>query len=143
MLEALKNAEIAFSKNEVPVGAVVVKDKKIIGEGYNQVVRKSSVIAHAEINAINSASNLLKNYRLTGCDIYVTLEPCHMCAKAIIDARISNLFFGAMEPKTGSIVSVDKFLLRDHLNHKVQFSGGHLEKRSIMLMKNFFQLRRN
>ena len=66
-----------------------------------------------------------------------------MCAKAIIDARISNLFFGAMEPKTGSIVSVDKFLLRDHLNHKVQFSGGHLEKRSIMLMKNFFQLRRN
>lgn len=143
MLAALRNAEIAFVKNEVPVGAVVVKDGKIIGEGFNQVIKQSSVISHAEIIAINSASTFLRNYRLTECDLYVTLEPCHMCAKAIVDARISNLFFGATELKTGAVESVDNFLSKNHLNHKVIFSGGYLANRSSLLMKNFFQSRRS
>ena len=123
MLEAINMAKLAFNDDEVPVGAIVVNNKKIIGRGFNQVIQKNSVSAHAEINAINEASKFIKNYRLKGCDIYVTLEPCHMCAKAIVDARIDNLFFGAYEPKTGAIESIDQFLDRDDLNHKVLFSG--------------------
>ena len=115
MSEALSMAEVAFQNNEVPVGAVIVKDDKIIGNGFNQVIEKNSVSSHAEINAINDASQTIQNYRLINCDIYVTLEPCHMCAKAIVDARVKNLFFGALEPKTGAIVSVDYFLDAPHL----------------------------
>ena len=91
MTLAMNLAKLAFNKDEVPVGAVVVKDGIVIGQGYNKVISKNSVSCHAEILAINEASDLLKNYRLGGCEIYVTLEPCHMCAKAIVDARISNL----------------------------------------------------
>ncbi|MDC1487289.1 nucleoside deaminase [Gammaproteobacteria bacterium] len=142
MLEALKMAEIAFKKNEVPVGAVITKDGKIIGKGFNQVVTNNSVSSHAEINAINDASQKIKNYRLNGCDIYVTLEPCHMCAKAIVDARLECLYFGALEPKTGAVQSIDQFLDRDDLNHQVKFSGRHMAKESAELLKFFFQLRR-
>jgi len=142
MSEALKMAEIAFKKNEVPVGAVITKDGKIIGKGFNQVVTNNSVSSHAEINAINDASQKIKNYRLNGCDIYVTLEPCHMCAKAIVDARLECLYFGALEPKTGAVQSIDQFLDRDDLNHQVKFSGRHMAKESAELLKFFFQLRR-
>ena len=142
MLEALKMAEIAFKKNEVPVGAVITKDGKIIGKGFNQVVTNNSVSSHAEINAINDASQKIKNYRLNGCDIYVTLDPCHMCAKAIVDARLECLYFGALEPKTGAVQSIDQFLDRDDLNHQVKFSGRHMAKESAELLKFFFQLRR-
>jgi tRNA(adenine34) deaminase len=142
MQEALVLAELAHAKNEVPVGAVVVKDKKIIGRGFNQVIEKKSVVAHAEINAIVDASKNENNYRLINCDLYVTLEPCHMCAKAIVDARLNFLYFGAYEPKTGAIKSIDQFLNRGDLNHKVRFSGGHLAQRSSDLMKDFFRLRR-
>jgi len=142
MQEALVLAELAHAKNEVPVGAVVVKDKKIIGRGFNQVIEKKSVVAHAEINAIVDASKNENNYRLINCDLYVTLEPCHMCAKAIVDARLNFLYFGAYEPKTGAIKSIDQFLNRGDLNHKVGFSGGHMAQRSSDLMKDFFRLRR-
>ena len=142
MLEALKMAEIAFKKNEVPVGAVITKDGKIIGKGFNQVIINNSVSSHAEINAINDASQKIKNYRLNGCDIYVTLEPCHMCAKAIVDARLECLYFGALEPKTGAVQSIDQFLDRDDLNHQVKSSGRHMAKESAELLKIFFQLRR-
>jgi len=142
MSEALKMAEIAFKKNEVPVGAVITKDGKIIGKGFNQVVTNNSVSSHAEINAINDASQKIKNYRLNGCDIYVTLEPCHMCAKAIVDARLECLYFGALEPKTGAVQSIDQFLDRDDLNHQVKSSGRHMAKESAELLKFFFQLRR-
>ena len=91
---------------------------------------------------IVAASKKLNNYRLIGCDIYVTLEPCHMCAKAIIDARLSNLFFGAMEPKTGSIVSIDRFLDASHLNHKVNYSFGYLEADVASLLRSFFKDKR-
>jgi len=143
MFKAIKLAKHAFDENEVPVGALIVKQNKIIGTGFNQVIQKKSVTAHAEIIAINNASKFLKNYRLTDCDLYVTLEPCHMCAKAIVDARIKNLYFGAFEPKTGSIKSIDSFLDRSDLNHRVKYSGSHLEKQSAQLLKNFFKFRRN
>jgi|TARA_B110000114_G_scaffold28699_1_gene29111 tRNA(adenine34) deaminase len=142
MSEALSMAEVAFQNNEVPVGAVIVKDDKIIGNGFNQVIEKNSVSSHAEINAINDASQTIQNYRLINCDIYVTLEPCHMCAKALVDARVKNLFFGALEPKTGAIVSVDYFLDAPHLNHKINYSSGHLGEESANLLKKFFRQKR-
>ena len=135
-------AKLAYDNDEVPVGAIIVKNEKIIGRGFNQVITKNSVSSHAEINAINQASKFTNNYRLNGCDIYVTLEPCHMCAKAIIDARIKSLYFGAYEPKTGAIESIDQFLFRDHLNHKVLFSGGHMHEQSSDLLRKFFQSKR-
>ena len=142
MSEAIKLAELAFINDEVPVGAIVVYKGKIIGKGFNQVVAKNSVSSHAEINAINQASKFIQNYRLKGCDIFVTLEPCHMCAKAIVDARINYLYYGANEPKTGAIESIDQFLKRDDLNHKVMFSGGHLQDQSSQLLKKFFKTKR-
>ena len=142
MIEAMNMAKLAFDNDEVPVGAVIVKNGKIIGRGFNQVIARNSVSAHAEINAINEAGKFLKNYRLKECDIFVTLEPCHMCAKAIVDARISALYFGAKEPKTGAIESIDQFFSREDLNHKVFFSGGHMQKQSSNLLKKFFRSKR-
>ena len=142
MSKALSMAEVAFQNDEVPVGAVIVKDGKIIGKGFNQVIEKNSVSSHAEINAINDASQTIQNYRLINCDIYVTLEPCHMCAKAIVDARIKNLYFGLLEPKTGAIVSVDNFLKHEYLNHKVSYDYGLMRAESSDLLRNFFQLKR-
>ena len=135
-------AKIAYEKDEVPVGAVVVQDGKVIGKGFNKVISKNSVSAHAEIIAINNASQTINNYRLRNCEIYVTLEPCHMCAKAIVDARLDYLYFGANEPKTGAIESIDQFLNRDDLNHKVIFSGGHMQKESSEILKKFFRSKR-
>jgi len=142
MTEAMNMAKLAFNNDEVPVGAIVVNNGKIIGRGFNQVVAKNSVSSHAEINAINEASQFIKNYRLIGCDIFVTLEPCHMCAKAIVDSRIDTLYFGANEPKTGAIESIDQFLDRDDLNHKVLYSGGHMKQQTSNLLKKFFQSKR-
>jgi tRNA(adenine34) deaminase len=142
MIEAMNMAEVAFVNNEVPVGAIVVHNGKIIGRGCNQVIAKNSVSSHAEINAINEASQFLKNYRLNGCDMYVTLEPCHMCAKAIIDARINFLYFGATEPKTGAIESIDQFLDRKDINHNLAFSGGHMKDESSKLLRKFFKSKR-
>ena len=143
MMHAINLAKIAFNENEVPVGAIVVKDGEIIGKGFNQVISKNSIVSHAEINAINDASETLKNYRLNNCDMYVTLEPCHMCAKAIVDARMNHVYFAAREPKTGAIESIDKFFEKSHLNHKVNSSGGYLEGESSKLLKEFFHSRRN
>ena len=143
MMHAINLAKIAFNENEVPVGAIVVKDGQIIGKGFNQVISKNSIASHAEINAINDASETLKNYRLNNCDMYVTLEPCHMCAKAIVDARMNHVYFAAREPKTGAIESIDKFFEKSHLNHKVNSSGGYLEGESSKLLKEFFHSRRN
>jgi tRNA(adenine34) deaminase len=139
---ALSQAMKANNANEVPVGAIVIKDNKVIGHGFNCVIQKQSVSAHAEIEAINSASKFLNNYRLNDCDLFVTLEPCHMCAKAIVDARIKELYFGAYEPKSGAIESIDKFLVNDHLNHKVMFSGGYMQEECSDLLRKFFQSKR-
>ena len=139
---ALAEAKKAFSKNEVPVGCVIVLNNQIIGKGHNSVIGRCSVIAHAEIIAIEDASKTIHNYRLKNCDIYVTLEPCHMCAKAIVDARLNHLYYGAKEPKTGAIESIDKFLDREDINHNVAFSGGHMKDESSELLKNFFKSKR-
>ena len=140
---AMSMAEIAYVNDEVPVGAIIVKDGKVIGKGCNKVISKNSISAHAEIIAINNASKTINNYRLKNCQIYVTLEPCHMCAKAIMDARLDYLYFGAKEPKTGAIESIDQFLSRDDLNHRVHFSGGHMQKESSEILKKFFQSKRD
>ena len=142
MVAALDLAKIAYLDNEVPVGALVVKDNQVIGKGFNQVIKNNSVAAHAEIIAINNASNYLKNYRLNDCDIYVTLEPCHMCAKAIVDARINFVYFGAFEPKTGAVQSIDSFFDRDNLKHRVRYSGAKRKNESSNLLKKFFQHKR-
>ena len=139
---ALDEARKAYDLDEVPVGAIIVQNDEVIGASFNQVISQNSVAAHAEINAIFLASQKLENYRLIDCDMYVTLEPCHMCAKAIVDARLKNLFFGAAEPKTGAIVSVDRFLDAKHLNHRVNYSSGHLETDAADLLKSFFQSKR-
>ena len=143
MALAMELAEIAFKENEVPVGAIIVKDGIVIGTGFNQVIKTNSVSSHAEIIAINSASQTINNYRLNECEIYVTLEPCHMCAKAIVDARLKNLYFAAPEPKTGSIISIDNFLDKKFLNHKVHYEHGMLQQKSSKLLRNFFASKRN
>ena len=142
MYLALDEAQKAFDLDEVPVGAIIVKNNTVVSASFNQVIYQNSVTSHAEMNAIFLASKKLDNYRLIVCDIYVTLEPCHMCAKAIVDARLKNLFFGATEPKTGAIVSVDHFLDASHLNHKVNYSSGHLASDSVNLLKSFFRSKR-
>jgi len=143
MLLAFKEAQNAYNSNEVPIGAVVVKNGLVVGSGFNQVILHQSVSKHAEINAINAASKKLNNYRLTGCDIYVTLEPCHMCAKAIVDARLNKLYFATPEPKTGAVISIDTFLDSSHLNHRVSYSYGEMQQESAALLKKFFQLKRS
>ena len=139
---AINQAKQAIASNEVPVGALVVKENKVIGAGFNSVIRDHSVTAHAEINAINSACKMISNYRLVNCDLYVTLEPCHMCAKAIVDARINNVYFATLEPKTGSIVSVDNFFDKKFLNHRVNYVSGLMQDESSRLLKDFFHSRR-
>ena len=138
MRAALKQAKLAKSINEVPVGAIIVKNSKIIGSGYNQNISSHSVSAHAEINAINKAGLFLKNYRLVECDMYVTVEPCHMCAKAIVDARLRNLYFATPEPKSGAIISVDSFFEKNFLNHGVNYEYGFLQEECSNIIKNFF-----
>ena len=142
MQSALTKAKESFNHGEVPIGAVVVKDGEIIGEGRNNVISDQDVTSHAEINAIRAASKTIKNYRLNKCSIFITLEPCHMCAKAIIDARLESIIFAAKEPKTGSIVSVDNFFDKEYLNHSVKYKFGLFEKEAADLLKNFFMLRR-
>ena len=142
MLAAIEQAHNAALCDEVPVGCIITLDDKILSVGSNKCISKNSPIRHAEIEAIESACTALKNYRLLGTSIYVTLEPCHMCCMAIVNARIQNLFFGAFEPKTGAVVSVDNFLDKDFLNHKVNYSGGHMERESSELLKDFFATKR-
>ena len=120
MSRAIDLAQIAGASGEVPVGAVVVRDNKIIGEGFNQPILMSDPTAHAEIIAMRNASKNIDNYRLTGCDLYVTLEPCLMCFGAMIHARISNLFFGAAEPKSG--IDTNKFLAETGLIVSIEAS---------------------
>ena len=142
MERAIELAKESFEDGEVPVGAVVVRDEKIIGEGKNKVIFDNDVTSHAEINAIREASKKIKNYRLKDCSMYVTLEPCHMCSKAAVDARLSSIIFAASEPKTGSVISIDNFLDKRELNHNPTYQYGLLEEESSKLLIDFFRLRR-
>ena len=139
---AIQEAEKAFTNNEVPVGAIIVQQNKIIGKGRNRVIENQNVSSHAEIEAIIDASKNVKNYRLNKSTIYISLEPCHMCVKAIGDARIDEIVFAAPEPKTGSIISIDNLLDRISFNHKVSYRYGLMKEESSKLLKDFFRNRR-
>ena len=139
---AIQEAEKAFTNNEVPVGAIIVQQNKIIGKGRNRVIENQNVSSHAEIEAIIDASKNVKNYRLNKSTIYISLEPCHMCVKAIVEARIDKIVFAAPEPKTGSIISIDNLLDRISFNHKVSYRYGLMKEESSKLLKDFFRNRR-
>ncbi len=140
MKEALKEAHKAFDKNECPIGCVIVKDGKVFVRAHNLRLTHNNALAHAEVVAINKACRKLGDFRLEDCDMYVTLEPCTMCAGAIIQSRIRNLYFGAYEPKSGAVVSCnDIFNVAHGHNHKVEFEGGHMEKECADLMQEFFR----
>ncbi|MGN1310106.1 MAG: tRNA adenosine(34) deaminase TadA [Clostridia bacterium] len=138
MLEALKEAKKAYEKEEIPVGAVIVKDGKIIAKAHNLREKKQSAIAHAEILAIEKANKKLNSWRLVDCDMYVTLEPCTMCMGAIISSRIKNLYIGALDSKTGACGSfVD--LSQYKFNHTVNIFKGILQDKCEYILKDFFK----
>ena len=137
MKVAIKQAEIAKTKNEVPIGAIVVDaGEKIIGEGFNQIEAKNNCTKHAEIIAITEASKNISNWRLTDCSIYVTCEPCTMCIGAILSSRIKNLYFGCYEPKTGAVGSI--YDLSKNINVYPEVLG----KECSEILSNFFRERR-
>ncbi|TAM37597.1 nucleoside deaminase [bacterium] len=142
MREALKEAEIAFGEDEVPVGAVIVHKDKIIARGHNQVERLKDPTAHAEIIAITSAANFLGIKWLNQACLYVTIEPCSMCAGALVLARVKHLYFGAPDPKTGACGSVTNIVNHAKLNHHVKVSGGILAEQCSSLLKDFFRKKR-
>jgi len=135
-------AERGAAAGEVPVGAVLVRDNVIIGQGWNSPVSSNDPSAHAEINALRDAAQNINNYRLLESTLYVTLEPCVMCAGALIHARVSRLVYGAAEPKTGAVVSVFDVLTNPRHNHKVEVYGGVMEAESAALLQSFFKSRR-
>jgi len=142
MSEALVLARQAAEAGEVPVGAVVVKNGAIIGRGYNQPILRHDPTAHAEVMAMRNAARQLGNYRLTGCDLYVTLEPCCMCAGAMMHARIRRVVYGAPDPKTGACGSVVNLFAESRLNHHTEVIVGVLADESSALLKEFFAERR-
>ena len=140
---ALGLAKEAARHDEVPVGAVVVCENQIIGRGFNQPIGRHDPTAHAEIMALRDAAQTLGNYRLPGCTLVVTVEPCTMCAGALVHARIEQLIFGAREPRAGAVCSSSRVLDNPGLNHKVTVIEGVLEKECKAMMSAIFQERRN
>ena len=138
MKTALKLAKKAYKKGEVPIGAVIVKNGKIISKGYNKREKSQNALMHAEIVAINKACKKLKSWRLDGCTIFCTLEPCFMCAGAILNARIDKLVFGAYEQKSGSAISRFNVFENSGLNHNVLVESGILELECKKLLQDFF-----
>ena len=142
MREALALAKQAEAANEVPVGAMVVKDGAIIGRGFNAPISRHDPSAHAEMMALREAAQYLGNYRLVGCELFVTLEPCVMCVGAMFHARIARVVFGARDPKTGACGSVVDLFAELRLNHHAEVSGGVLAEECGLLLSNFFSMRR-
>lgn len=142
MARALVLAELAAGEGEVPVGAVLVADNKMLAEGWNRPISSSDASAHAEIQTLRLAGRRLGNYRLPGTTLYVTLEPCLMCAGALIHARIDRLVFGAEDPQAGAVVSLYRVLDDDRFNHRVQYDGGVMAEESGKMLRRFFQTRR-
>ena len=142
MRRALALAQRAADDGEVPVGAVVVMNGRLIGQGFNRPIRAHYPTAHAELVALRSAAAQIGNYRLTGATLYVTIEPCAMCAGALVHARIARLVFGAREPRAGAVVSTLRLLDQAHLNHRVEVVEGMLADESAMMLRAFFAERR-
>ncbi len=142
MQEALVRAKRAKEQNEVPVGAIVVRENKIIGEGWDQTLGKSDPTAHAEIIALREAARTLQNYRLIDATMYVTLEPCAMCAGALVNARLKRVVFALADAKTGACGSVFNIIDAPCLNHRLYSTQGILEAESLALLQDFFKVRR-
>ena len=143
MQESIRLAQKAFSEGEVPVGAIVVKNDKIIGRGYNQRQRLNDPTAHAEILAITAASSTLEDWRLSDCTIYVTKEPCPMCAGAIINSRVSNLIFGAYDEEKGCCGSLYQLCGDRRLDSRTGVKGGVEEDKCSAILQEFFNIKRN
>ena len=142
MSEALKQAKLSFDANEVPIGAILVYQNKIIASGHNSSIANHDPSAHAEILTIRNAGQYMKNYRLLNCSLYVTLEPCIMCLGAVFHSRISNLYFGAYDQKTGACNSVINLQSNKDLNHHCTIHGGILKNESKVLLQTFFKNKR-
>ena len=142
MREALLLARQAEAAGEVPVGAVLVKDGTLIGSGWNHPIGAHDPTAHAEVMALRAAAKATSNYRLTGTTLYVTLEPCAMCAGAMVHARVARLVYGAVDPKTGAAGSVFDLTRSDKLNHRLEVEGGVLAEECGGLLKDFFARKR-
>jgi tRNA(adenine34) deaminase len=142
MLAALEEARCARDAGEVPVGAVVVRDEEIIARGHNRTIALNDPTAHAECIAISQAASLLGTQRLSGCSLYVTLEPCPMCAGAVVNARLAQLFFGAFDAKAGAAGTLYSITTDRRLNHYVETLGGLLDADCADLLKSFFEERR-
>jgi tRNA(adenine34) deaminase len=142
MAEALAEAANARSAGEVPIGAVVICQGKIVGRGCNRVIQDSDPTAHAEIVALRQAANTLRNYRLADCELFVTIEPCAMCAGALVHARLKSLVYGTEDPKAGAVHSVVAVLNHPQLNHKMEVRNGVLRDRCAQLLQEFFKARR-
>ena len=142
MEEALRCAQRALESGEVPVGAVVVRDGRVVGRGWNRNLADHDPTAHAEIVALRDAATALGNHRLGDCELFATIEPCAMCAGALIHARIRRLVYGAEDPKAGAVQSVLQVLNHPQLNHRMDVRGGVLAGRSAEILQEFFRRRR-
>ena len=142
MEEALRSAQRALEAGEVPVGAVVVCEGRVIGRGFNRSITDSDPTGHAEIVALREAGSIIGNYRLEGCELFVTIEPCAMCAGALLHARIKRLVYGADDPKAGAVHSILQVINHPQLNHQMEVSAGVLAGRSAELLQSFFRNRR-
>jgi tRNA(adenine34) deaminase len=138
MEHAFREAELAYKRKEVPVGAVIVRDSRIVGRGYNQIESLQDPTAHAEMIAITAAANQVGNRRLEDCTLYVTLEPCPMCAGAIILARLPRLVYGSEDPKAGACGTLFNIVQDDRLNHRVEVAGGVMREQCAAILKDFF-----
>jgi tRNA(adenine34) deaminase len=142
MRRALSLAQSASEIDEVPVGAIIVRNDQLISEGFNQREKKSSVLSHAELEAIQLANQKLTSWRLTSCTLYITLEPCIMCAGAIYQSRIERVVFGAVDPKAGAMGSLYNIQNDDRLNHRFQVTRGVLSDECGQILKEFFRKKR-
>lgn len=142
MEEALRCAQRALEMGEVPVGAIVIRGDRIVGRGWNRNINTYDPTAHAEIIALREAGAAVGNHRLEDCDLFATIEPCAMCAGAMVHARIKRLIYGADDPKTGAVQSAVQVLNDPHMNHKIEVRRGVLAGRSAELLREFFRKRR-
>ncbi len=143
MREAIKQAKKALSLGEVPIGCVIVYEDKIIARGYNRRMLDKNTLSHAELNAIRKASKALGDWRLDGCEMFVTLEPCQMCAGAIVQSRIKKVYIGSMNPKAGCAGSIMNLLQVPAFNHQVEIETGILNDRCSDMLTSFFRNLRN
>ncbi|MVF14187.1 tRNA adenosine(34) deaminase TadA [Ketobacter sp. MCCC 1A13808] len=142
MQRALQLAQQAADQQEVPVGAVIVRDEQVLGEGYNCPISTCDPSAHAEMVALRKACEYERNYRIPGATLYVTVEPCSMCAGALLHGRVDRIVFGTPEPKAGAVISAQQFFDQPFVNYRIQYQGGCLEPECSQMMTDFFEQRR-